>query len=230
MTRHHIGAAVAIAAVVCVLQLTTATIAAATCAPGYYGYQCNSTCMWSVPVGEDAAVYTPSVVLHYAPAGVDYSTDPATNPSRGWYKYTDSGEPGYSALSDSNLATWYSKGYTVIYRLFLLSEFLDSNITYSSMLRIPPSKQASNQAHPTLPSLRTTYLESVATDFERMRAAGFKCILRFAYTKVQQATPPYNDAPLSRVLMHIEQLRPVVQANEDVVLVLQAGFIGTWGE
>ena len=63
-----------------------------------------------------------------------------------------------------------------------------------------------------------------------MRAAGFKCILRFAYTKVQQATPPYNDAPLSRVLMHIEQLRPVVQANEDVVLVLQAGFIGTWGE
>ena len=58
-----------------------------------------------------------------------------------------------------------------------------------------------------------------------MRGAGVKCILRFAYA--QRIGEP--DAPLSVVLGHLEQLAPIVQENVDVIAVVQAGLIGTWG-
>jgi hypothetical protein len=32
------------------------------------------------------------------------------------------------------------------------------------------------------------------------------------------------------VLAHVEQLRPILQANSDVIVAMQAGFIGIWGE
>ena len=58
-----------------------------------------------------------------------------------------------------------------------------------------------------------------------MRAAGIKVIVRYAYNFGFDA-----DAPLDRVLQHIEQLKPYWQANADVIAVLHAGFIGAWGE
>ena len=38
------------------------------------------------------------------------------------------------------------------------------------------------------------------------------------------------DAPLSVILQHLDQLKPILQENKDVIAVLQAGFIGSWGE
>ncbi|MDQ3810988.1 MAG: DUF4832 domain-containing protein, partial [Chloroflexota bacterium] len=38
------------------------------------------------------------------------------------------------------------------------------------------------------------------------------------------------DAPLDRVLGHLEQLRPVLQTNVDVIAYMELGFIGCWGE
>jgi len=49
---------------------------------------------------------------------------------------------------------------------------------------------------------------------------------RFVYS--DDATSP--DAPLDRVLSHIEQLTPTIRANADVIAVLQPGFVGAWGE
>jgi hypothetical protein len=61
------------------------------------------------------------------------------------------------------------------------------------------------------------------------RADGFEVVLRFAYN-----LGPYPDsepdAPLARVEGHIAQLAPVLGDNEDVIAVVQAGFIGAWGE
>ncbi|HEX2878845.1 MAG TPA: DUF4832 domain-containing protein, partial [Polyangiaceae bacterium] len=39
-----------------------------------------------------------------------------------------------------------------------------------------------------------------------------------------------NDAPEEWIVNHIEQLAPLLAANEDVIYLLQAGFIGAWGE
>ena len=59
-----------------------------------------------------------------------------------------------------------------------------------------------------------------------MRKAGLKCILRFAYSGNQ--TEP--DAPLTVVLQHLDQLKPCFEKNMDVIALMQAGFIGAWGE
>ncbi len=62
-------------------------------------------------------------------------------------------------------------------------------------------------------------------DFDLMRKYGFKCVLRFAYQHGDVKGPEKE-----WVLHHIEQLKPIVAKNSDVVFLLQAGFIGMWGE
>ena len=66
-------------------------------------------------------------------------------------------------------------------------------------------------------------------DFDTVRAVGLKAIIRFAYAN-QSLVPPYGDADKARVLEHLVQLQPVLQNNVDVIDVVEAGFIGNWGE
>ena len=64
-------------------------------------------------------------------------------------------------------------------------------------------------------------------DMAELRKYGFKCVLRFAYTETESdkvdATPEW-------VERHLEQLQPHLEANKDVIYVLEAGFVGVWGE
>ncbi|RZI40230.1 DUF4832 domain-containing protein [Herbaspirillum sp. HC18] len=66
--------------------------------------------------------------------------------------------------------------------------------------------------------------------FERnmatLRAAGMKAILRFSYS----ADTSGSDASLMWISTHLEQLKPYLEQNKDVIAVVQAGFIGGWGE
>jgi hypothetical protein len=77
--------------------------------------------------------------------------------------------------------------------------------------------------------LPPTLLTQVAAGFAKAREAGVKVLLRFAYN-----FGPYPDsepdAPKSWVLTHIQELKPLLQDNADVIAVVQAGFIGAWGE
>lgn len=73
--------------------------------------------------------------------------------------------------------------------------------------------------------LPSAVLSGLQTDFDRARAAGVKLIVRFAYNRNMGP-----DAPVDVVLAHIRQLGDVLRSNADVVAVLQAGFIGAWGE
>ena len=76
--------------------------------------------------------------------------------------------------------------------------------------------------------ISASYLRQMEHDFETLRKAGMKAVIRFSYT--DKDTPPYGDARPEIVLKHIQQLKPILKANSDVILVLQAGFIGAWGE
>ncbi len=64
-------------------------------------------------------------------------------------------------------------------------------------------------------------------DMQVLREMGLKCVLRFAYTERESdkvdATPEW-------VKRHLEQLKPHLAANKDVIYVLEAGFVGVWGE
>ncbi|MBL8100965.1 MAG: DUF4832 domain-containing protein [Anaerolineales bacterium] len=72
-------------------------------------------------------------------------------------------------------------------------------------------------------------LNGLQTNFDDIKEAGVKAIIRFAYNQ-----GPYPDtepdASKSQILRHIEQLTPLLQANEDVIGWVEAGFIGAWGE
>ena len=68
-------------------------------------------------------------------------------------------------------------------------------------------------------------LTALQNQLNTIRSAGFKVVLRFAYTKTDNV-----DATRTQVLAHINQLAPIIQANSDVIALWQGSFIGEWGE
>jgi hypothetical protein len=74
--------------------------------------------------------------------------------------------------------------------------------------------------------LDAALLNQLTSAFAAVRSAGLKVLPRFHYS--DDATSP--DAPLDRVLGHIDQLTPLLRANADVILAMKAGFVGAWGE
>ena len=88
-------------------------------------------------------------------------------------------------------------------------------------------------------ALSPAFLDLVDHDLTAIEEAGLKVILRFAYidkTKtgdcpdVYKICPPYGDAPKAIVLLHIQQLAPLLKKHAAIIAVLQEGFIGIWGE
>lgn len=72
-------------------------------------------------------------------------------------------------------------------------------------------------------------LNGLQINFDDIREAGVKAIIRFAYN-----SGPYPDsepdASKPQILKHIQQLTPLLQKNTDVIAWVEAGFIGAWGE
>lgn len=132
------------------------------------------------------------------------SSENFSNPERGLYKHTETHSTGYSSLSQSTLTSYRtSQNISLILRVFYLENFRNSAISQD-------------------------YLNKVQADFNTIRNAGIKCIVRFAYSDSDVAGQ--RDASKTQILAHIEQLRPILQNNVDVIAVMQAGFIGSWGE
>jgi hypothetical protein len=156
-----------------------------------------------------------------------YEEDTAdfTNPERGFYipTGTKAGHfvpldaetlKGYRETPQQTGKSTYAIKATLIYRGYELDIFKDK----------PLSEE---------------FLTNLRNDFDAVRKAGLKMILRFAYTNTAKGgdckdeyriCPPYGDAPVPVVMNHISQLKPLLQKNADVIAVMQEGFIGIWGE
>ncbi len=74
--------------------------------------------------------------------------------------------------------------------------------------------------------LSDEFLSLVRSDFSLARNGGMKLVIRFSYTDYQNGA----DAPLDIILTHINQLKPIFEENYDVIVYVEAGFIGAWGE
>ncbi|AXT54315.1 DUF4832 domain-containing protein [Aquimarina sp. AD1] len=138
------------------------------------------------------------------------STDIIANPERGLQKYSITSSEyattvDFSNLSVSTLNNWKTSTdkVTVVYRYFLLDAFLNSDIN-------------------------TTFLDNIQGDFDNVRTAGLKIIVRFSYSNSQGTSA--QQPTKSQILTHISQLSTVLNTNKDVIFSVQAGFIGTWGE
>lgn len=162
----------------------------------------------STSFGVVITVNTPPVNPPSSPTtAVTYTTTSASiaNPERGFYKHTETHSTGYSALNQSTLTGYRTNSnINLILRVFYLEDFVNSSISSS-------------------------YLSSMQSDFVKLRAAGLKCIARFAYSDDNDNGAP-QDATKAMILSHINQLAPILQANSDVIAVMQVGFIGAWGE
>lgn len=108
---------------------------------------------------------------------------------------------GTPALSEQTLRGYRQNNISLIYRLYYLGNFKDAPIS-------------------------DAFLSQIRKDMEVSRKAGIKIILRFAYSLAIEEP----DASLATILQHLEQVKPILQENKDVIAVLQAGFIGSWGE
>jgi len=141
------------------------------------------------------------------------SNEDFANPERGFYIQADSYASAPSPVPNS-LANWrmngrnspgntYTAKISLILRLFYLDTFVSAPIS-------------------------SNFLNSMQADFDSIRTQGCKAVVRFAYN--QDQTRPFNEPTKARILAHIEQLKPLLQKNADVIAALQQGFIGAWGE
>lgn len=126
------------------------------------------------------------------------------NPERGLYAGYNFYKPE-DRLTPQYITQQRVRGITIIYTGYYLTDFMESDISQE-------------------------YLDMIDANMQTLRETGAKCLLRFAYkTDMYETGHPWDASP-EWVHRHIEQLKPVLQRNSDVVLCLQAGFVGVWGE
>lgn len=127
------------------------------------------------------------------------------NPERGLQKYSISTS---GLLNQTTLTNWRNSPdrVTVVYRYFILP----------------------------FGTIPVTTLNNMQTDFNSVRGAGLKIIVRFSYTNSCDANCVSGNTPQqpnkAQILAHINQLTPIVNSSKDVIFSIQVGFIGTWGE
>lgn len=73
-------------------------------------------------------------------------------------------------------------------------------------------------------------LSTIRDDFENHRAAGLKTIVRFCYNYTGAESDSEKEPEVDLVLRHVEQVKPLLREYSDIIYVMQAGFIGSWGE
>ena len=123
------------------------------------------------------------------------------NPERGFYRMYDIQSEGRAFTESQIKSMRQSDQQSILMRLYYLKSFKNSDLS-------------------------TKELTLITNDLKACRAGGMKMIMRLAYAGNIGET----DAPLNIVLRHLDQLQPIFEEYNDVIMVLQAGFIGAWGE
>ncbi|URD51593.1 DUF4832 domain-containing protein [Chroococcidiopsis sp. CCNUC1] len=130
------------------------------------------------------------------------SSENFSNPERGFYKSMEPLDNNPAPpLQLSELQQVRREKLSTIRRYYLLSDFRDKPISQP-------------------------YLDMISNDLKTVRKAGIKMIVRFTYNWLGGGP----DAPSSLMLSHLDQLKPILRANSDVIAYMEAGFIGYWGE
>lgn len=146
---------------------------------------------------------------------VFYETDMEEfiNPERGFYRPFGTMASNFVPLNEETLlnlrkpnpaAGGFEVASSLTYRSYQLDIFKDTSISNGMLV-------------------------AIQTDMDIIRKVGNKIVLRFSYSNTC-CDPPFNDAPKSIILEHLDQLKPILEKNKDVIAVVQMGLIGPWGE
>ena len=74
------------------------------------------------------------------------------------------------------------------------------------------------------------FLDRLETNMNALREGGAKVVLRFSYkSSMDTKDKPWNATP-EWIHKHIDQIGPYLQKHSDVILCVQCGLLGSWGE
>ena len=74
------------------------------------------------------------------------------------------------------------------------------------------------------------FLDRLETNMNALREGGGKAVIRFSYKSSMDSKDKPWDASPQWIHRHIDQLTPYLQKHADVIMCMQCGFIGSWGE
>lgn len=166
---------------------------------------------WAMPEQSDEVVQTYIVPQPPFSYDITYEYDPTnfSNPERGpynpiAYSYINGSIPTLATAAD--MARTRESGCSLMFSHFYLCDFMDSVI---------PDK----------------VLSHIRTHFSRVREAGCKTIVRFAYSWYWNADDKTQQEPDAEIILaQIAQLKPIFEEYADIIYVVQMGFVGTYGE
>lgn len=127
------------------------------------------------------------------------------NPERGFYVASEISNADGRGISEASFRAARLQGRTLFLLEFHMGDYVASDISEE-------------------------YLQTIRAKFQSLRTGGAKCILRFCYSNGSSVADKPWDATPAQVHSHLEQLKPLIREYADVIMVLQAGFIGSWGE
>lgn len=125
------------------------------------------------------------------------------NPERGMFTHREFFSDRPDELDLDYLDTERAEGRSLIFTAYILNKFRDKEIS-------------------------KPFLNKIMRNLRAIRRSGMKAIVRFCYS-FAEADKPW-DAPWELTQRHIEQLKPILEEYSDVIAVLEAGFVGVWGE
>ena len=132
------------------------------------------------------------------------SEEATVNPERGFYYPFEIHQPGREP-SASAIASQRLLGRTLVLLEFYITDYMEGPIA-------------------------DDYLQTIRNAFKAVRDGGGKAIVRFAYKNNEAASNKPWDPEEAVVMQHIDQVGPIMRDNADVIYVVQAGFVGVWGE
>ena len=154
-----------------------------------------------------------------ATGGAAYPIDGSDfpNPERGFYEHAEWSHASTGDYDDNLWDSYFDDARAANRSLLLRIYYLDTD-------ELRQNKKLPNG-----------FITMFNNDMQKIRSKGMKCILRFAYDKDtdEDGDRDYNDfedASPATWETHLAQLKPYLQANADVIYVVQAGFLGVWGE
>lgn len=131
-----------------------------------------------------------------------------TNPERGWYiqkYYTSKDLNDHMTLNGLKISREGPDQVTLYLHSYYLTDYMESDIPQE-------------------------FLDRLETNMNVLREGGSKVVLRFSYkSSMADKEQPWNAQP-EWIHKHIDQIAPYLQKHADVILCVQCGFLGSWGE
>lgn len=154
----------------------------------------------------DNSIHDPEVLPDYSQfshVSFEESETVFPNPERGFYATASFKGATATPISASRIESARLQNMTIFYMGFYPKKYMDGHIAED-------------------------FLQMVRSNMQVLRENGAKCIMRFAYSDSENEKP-WDPTP-EVVQMHIADIKPILQEYSDVIMCLQAGFVGVWGE